>query len=578
MEGFYAHQRIICLLDVDCFYVQVARKLNPELADEPVVVCQYGQRDLILSSSYEARKLGVKKGVRLAEAQKICPNVKLSRIPQYPDIDLANLEFHYEESASIFEAIAEFCGEDAKIERASVDECYIDLTAVTHRVVDTEGFKEVLNSEGASEVFKNTFMYSKEPLAPNLKDMVSEHSDLNMHLLVGTYVAIQMCQRIKEVTGYTCSAGIGVNKMLAKIVCGINKPNAYTVLPVHKIDELVCNTPVSEFRGLGGNWGQEIMQKLNVTNLGEIQSLPDEVIAEAFPYALRKIRQLSYGFEDEPVQHRLNTKQLSLSKQNVTLSKQELWDFAEKMAKIFTHKCVADKNKNKRIGKKLEMAVLLDFKRKTKTLQIPGVYGHGEPVKTFLMLVKKFFNELYGNDNIEEWTTPINHISMSVGGFEPIPADVSLISDYFKVAVEDMDERRIPRPPPVYQRNVDTTKDKKVIKKGKKKQKMTGKTAKIGEKLENFLTLSQFLPKKPMPRTENVSGIDVVDLESDDSVEIMQEDGVNDGEHEGKLKKTSGDEEKNRPPSTGLEKWLGQAKPCSSTDACDDDIEVLEIE
>ncbi|CAD5222173.1 unnamed protein product [Bursaphelenchus xylophilus] len=565
MEGLFAYQRVICLLDVDCFYVQVARKLNPELVGQPTVVCQYGHRDLILSSSYEARKMGVKKGFRLAEARQACPDVKLSRVPQYEGIELANLEYHYEESAKIFETVAEFCGADAIIERASVDECYIDLSVVTHRVINSQGFIDVLKSETPPDILKNVYIYPRTPLAENIKEM-SENSDLNLHLLVGTFVAAQLCLQIKKLTGYECSAGVGMNKMLAKVVCGMNKPNALTVLPVYKIEDMVKSTNLKEFRGLGGLYGQEIVDKLNVKNLGDLQSVPDDVLRQHFRYGIEKLRQLSYGFEDEPVADRLFCKQLSLSKQNTSLAKEELWDFTERMAKVFVNKCLSDKNKYKRIGKKMEVTVIIQGRRKTKTLTIPGCYGHGEPIKTFNLMMKKFFTDLYGKEKVVEWATPITHIGLSVSGFEPVPSDVSLISDYFKVAVEDMDVRPIPRPAPVYQRMIEATKERKEVKNGRKNKKQKEKM----KKAENNQSLSRFL-KKPVVKTVHVEDNEVIELDSEDGGDVNHEEGV-------QILKNKPASTKKQNQSTGLEKWLNKKKIPEIKDPLDDEIEILEVE
>lgn len=63
-----------------------------------------------------------------------------------------------------------------------------------------------------------------------------QKSDLK--LLIGGSIANEIRAKVKEETGYDCSAGIAHNKILAKLACGINKPNKQTILPLRQIDIL----------------------------------------------------------------------------------------------------------------------------------------------------------------------------------------------------------------------------------------------------------------------------------------------------------------------------------------------------
>lgn len=60
----------------------------------------------------------------------------------------------------------------------------------------------------------------------------------DIRLLIAASIVTEIRNAVKEKTGYECSAGIAHNKILAKLVCGINKPNKQTVLPLKHIPEL----------------------------------------------------------------------------------------------------------------------------------------------------------------------------------------------------------------------------------------------------------------------------------------------------------------------------------------------------
>ena len=76
--------RVIVLVDMDCFYVQVEQRLQPEYRGKPCVVVQYKswKGGSIVAVSYEAREFGVKRGLFGDDAKKLCPDCHLFRIPE----------------------------------------------------------------------------------------------------------------------------------------------------------------------------------------------------------------------------------------------------------------------------------------------------------------------------------------------------------------------------------------------------------------------------------------------------------------------------------------------------------------
>lgn len=92
----------------------------------------------------------------------------------------------------------------------------------------------------------------------------------NLRLLVGAAVANEIRAAIKQETGYECSAGIAHNKILAKLACGLNKPNKQTILPLNQISKLFDKLPLRKLRGLGGKFGEDVSSRCNITFIGEL--------------------------------------------------------------------------------------------------------------------------------------------------------------------------------------------------------------------------------------------------------------------------------------------------------------------
>lgn len=92
----------------------------------------------------------------------------------------------------------------------------------------------------------------------------------DVRLLIAATIATEIRAAVKQRTGYNCSAGIAHNKILAKLMCGQNKPNKQTLLPVDRVPLLYETLPVSAIRGLGGKFGDEVAERLKVTTMAQL--------------------------------------------------------------------------------------------------------------------------------------------------------------------------------------------------------------------------------------------------------------------------------------------------------------------
>ncbi|VDO34363.1 unnamed protein product [Onchocerca flexuosa] len=133
-------RRIIALIDMDCFYVQVEQRLQPHLYGKPVAVVQHSSANNrgggLLAVSYEARSFGIKRGMFGEQAKALCPDLTLCYVPIGEYIDKADITRYRDASAEVFKVLHEF---DSRIivERASVDEAYLDLSALVQNIFET---------------------------------------------------------------------------------------------------------------------------------------------------------------------------------------------------------------------------------------------------------------------------------------------------------------------------------------------------------------------------------------------------------------------------------------------------------
>ena len=128
--------RVIALIDMDCFYCQVESRLDPELVGKPVAVVQYKdwKGGGIIAVNYEARAFGVTRNMRGDQAKELCPEIVLCRVPEVRG--KADLSKYRNAGREVIEVLLTF---GATVERASVDEAYIDLTKlVGDRMADDD--------------------------------------------------------------------------------------------------------------------------------------------------------------------------------------------------------------------------------------------------------------------------------------------------------------------------------------------------------------------------------------------------------------------------------------------------------
>ena len=183
--------RKIIHIDMDAYYASVEQLDNPELKGKAIAVGGSSERGVVSAASYEARKYGVRSAMSSALAKKLCPHLIFvkTRFERYREIS--------QQIRSIFYEYTDL------VEPLSLDEAYLDVTQ---------------NKKG-------------NPSA--------------------SLIAKEIRQKIKEKTGLNASAGISINKFIAKVASDINKPNGQKTVSPEDVLVFLEDLDIKKFYGIG---------------------------------------------------------------------------------------------------------------------------------------------------------------------------------------------------------------------------------------------------------------------------------------------------------------------------------------
>ncbi|CAH8463839.1 unnamed protein product [Schistosoma bovis] len=315
--------RVVMLLDMDCFYVQVEQREFPETKGKPCVVSQYSEwkGGGALAISYEARALGIKRGMFSDEIRVQHPEVIIFKVPEKRG--KAELTRYRDASSEVIQCISEFTSD---IERASIDEAYVDLTGIVDSVLVQDDNLSSLQPNPESYVLVSSDIAEESKLELTKTNCVSLNGVDWIQLLDSNFaegrrlaVASELVYRIRQAvftkTGFRCSAGIGPNKSIAKLACSLNKPNKQTIIPHESIPILLENTHISKIRNLGGKLGSAVVKQLKIETLGQLSSIPLSVLTKEFGEKTSKwLHDLSHGIDHEVVTTRSLPKSVGCSK------------------------------------------------------------------------------------------------------------------------------------------------------------------------------------------------------------------------------------------------------------------------
>jgi DNA polymerase-4 len=294
--------RAIIHLDMDCFYAAIEVRDQPALRGKPVGVG--GARDrrgVLTTCNYEARKFGVHSAMPTFMALQRCPHLII--LPTRFDV-------YRKESAAIREILSRFT---PLVEPLSLDEAYLDVTA----------------HPGAPG-----------PLAQVIRGLIFRKTRL------------------------TASAGIGPNKLVAKIASDLKKPNGQVEVKPEEVAAFMAELPVRKLWGIGEVTEQKL-EKLGIATCGDMQRLSRLALQEHFGKFGIELYDLCRGIDNRPVEPDRERKSLS-NEETFSTDLETLTECEEKLPELF-EELMADLDQKESSRTVTKIFVKLKFHDFTRT-------------------------------------------------------------------------------------------------------------------------------------------------------------------------------------------------------------------
>lgn len=236
---------------MDCFYAAVETRDQPQLRGKPVAVGGHSSgRGVLTTANYEARKFGCRSAMPTATALRQCPDLVLVPV---------NMSKYREESKEIHKILRRYTD---LIEPLSLDEAYLDVS-----------------SSGR----------------------------------LATEIAQEIRQAIRQERQLTASAGISINKFIAKIASDWNKPDGQFVVKPHQVDQFVAELRVGKLFGVG-KVTESKLHAFGVRTCVDLRAHSEEELQARFGKFGGRLYQLCRGIDHRPVSVKRQRKSLSVER------------------------------------------------------------------------------------------------------------------------------------------------------------------------------------------------------------------------------------------------------------------------
>lgn len=233
--------RKIVHVDMDAFYASVEQRDRPELRGRPVVVGGPPEgRGVVAAASYEARRYGIHSAMPSAQARRRCPEAVFVRP------DFARYQAVSRQVREVFGQVTDL------VEPLALDEAFLDVT------------ENRLEQPSAARV------------------------------------ARWLKQRIREVTDLTASAGVGPNKLVAKLASDLDKPDGLVVVAPDQVESFLAPLPARKLWGVGPVTGRKLAE-LGIETVHDLRGASTESLFAALGKQGPFLQRLAWGEDDREV-------------------------------------------------------------------------------------------------------------------------------------------------------------------------------------------------------------------------------------------------------------------------------------
>ncbi|NXT08441.1 POLH polymerase, partial [Prunella fulvescens] len=184
----------------------------------------------------------------------------------------------------------------------------------------------------------------------------------DLQLTMGAVIVEEIRVAVEEATGFRCSAGISHNKTLAKLACGLNKPNRQTLVSARFVPQLFSQLPVSSIRNLGGKLGTAITDILGVEYIGELTQFSETELQTHFGDKTGSwLYDLCRGIEEEPVKNRYLPQSIGCSKnfpgKSALATQKAVQHWLLQLALELESRLNKDRSQNHRVARQLMVVI-----------------------------------------------------------------------------------------------------------------------------------------------------------------------------------------------------------------------------
>ena len=320
MENDKSPKRKIIHIDMDAFYASIEQRDNPEYQGKPIAVggSPQGRGGVVATASYEARKFGVRSAMSSKKAVQLCPEVIFIR-PRFDVYKGVSQHIH-----EIFRRYTDL------IEPLSLDEAFLDVST------------DKLQIGSAIEI------------------------------------ARQIKQAIKDELQLTASAGISINKFVAKIASDLNKPDGMTFIGPSRIESFMESLPVEKFFGVGKVTAEK-MKKMGLHTGADLKKLTESELIKHFGKSGKFYFKIVRGIDDREVQPDRETKSVG-AEDTFPYDLQELeemYEALDKIARIVHNRLQKHELSGRTITLKIKYH---NFKTVTRSQSFPNLIGDFETI------------------------------------------------------------------------------------------------------------------------------------------------------------------------------------------------------
>lgn len=240
--------RAIVHIDMNTFFVSCERLTNSELNGIPLIIGG-GERGVVASCSYEARKFGVRSAMPIHMAMKLCPQAKIMK---------GDMELYSRLSHDITEIIQE---KAPVVEKASIDEFYLDITGM--------------------DKFYGSYKWTDE-----------------------------LAQRITKETGLPLTFALSVNKTVSKIGTGEGKQKQNLEIPEHLVQQFLNPLSIRKIPMVGEQTFQTL-SRIGIRTIRTLSEMPADVLMQMIGKNGIELWKKANGIDNNPVEPYTERKSIS---------------------------------------------------------------------------------------------------------------------------------------------------------------------------------------------------------------------------------------------------------------------------